>query len=224
MGPIDQNIVNLGYDIFFNPETLNCFSDASMRKISKVMNTCAGSIAVCCDNIVDELCTVTSDCTVPAAELRGIRNSLSLAYKWRNQFRVINLFSDSLISIYGLRDSIYKWRFNYNDGSYYLKNNIVKNQELIIECNMLVQELQRNNNIVNIFHQKGHVKNDIQELREAIETFKRSNHFNGKVDYNFIRSISTYNNYIDEKTRSIIKRVNLMENYYQDPIYFLRLT
>ena len=42
----------------------------------------------------------------------------------------------------------------------------------------------------------------------------------GKVDYNTIRYISLYNNYVDSKSRSIINRTNIFENVYYDPVSF----
>lgn len=221
MVPWSQDITNLSFDLFFNSETLNCFSDASMKKTEKggPLATCAGSIAVCKDNIISDLCTITSECTVPAAELRGIRNSLTIALANRNNFRVINLFSDSQISVFAIRDFIHKWRYDFNAKCYYLGNNPVKNQEIIIECLILLDELQKTN-FVNIFHQSGHVKNSIDDIRHSIEVFKKSNSINCKVDYNFARYISTWNNYIDDKTRSIIRNTNVKNTYYCDPIIF----
>ena len=136
-------------------------------------------------------------------------------------FRTINIFSDSQIAVFGLRDYIYNWKYNPEEERYYLGNrkSEVKNQELLIECFYLLNEL-RKTNIVNIFHQCGHVDNGFDNIKNAAEVFKRSNGVNGVVSYELVRYISVYNNYVDNKSRSFIRTLNVFENYYTDPVEF----
>ena len=211
--------------MIYNNNTLNIFSDASMRKHgSKQLDSCYGSVAVCKDNILDELFKINTDCTVPAAELRGIRLSLDLAFKYRYMFPVINIFSDSQISVMSIREYFYKWVYDINTNQYYTgtikrMGSPAKNQHLILECVQMV-ELLRLTNVVNIYHQKGHIGNELNEMIDAINVFKRENHIKGKIDYNLIRYISTYNNYVDNRSRSIIRRTNIYDNVYRDPLTF----
>ncbi len=220
-----QNIpycTNFTMQMINNKNTLNIFSDASMRKRGDILDSCYGSVAVCQDDIVDELFRINSECTVPAGEIRGIRCSLSLAHKWKYMFKNINIFSDSQIALFGLRDYIYNWKYNPADNMFYNgknKLNLVKNQELYLECFQLLNILKETN-IVNLYHQCGHVDNGRDNLINAIEVFKKSNNIHGKVDYNTIRYISIYNNYVDSKSRSFIRRTNVYENIYYDPVSF----
>lgn len=220
-----QNIpycTNFTMQMINNKNTLNIFSDASMRKRGNILDSCYGSVAVCQDDIVDELFRINSECTVPAGEIRGIRCSLSLADKWKYMFKNINIFSDSQIALFGLRDYIYNWKYNPADNMFYNgrnKLNLVKNQELYLECFQLLNILKQTN-IVNLYHQCGHVDNGKDNLINAIEVFKKSNNIHGKVDYNTIRYISIYNNYVDSKSRSFIRRTNTYENIYYDPVSF----
>ena len=221
---LTQYADNFNIDIFKTDDTLNLFSDASMRTVSKkdhVLASCYGSVAVNKDTIIDEWFRCQSESTVPAAEIRGIRCSLILALKWRHMFRNINIFSDSQIAVFGLRDYIYNWKYNPEEERYYLGNrkSEVKNQELLIECFYLLNEL-RKTNIVNIFHQCGHVDNGFDNIKNAAEVFKRSNSVNGIVSYELIRYISVYNNYVDNKSTSFIRTLNVFENYYTDPVEF----
>ncbi len=221
-----QYAENLSIDMFKNEDTLNIFSDASMRTVKKSTHTlasCYGAVAVHKDQIIDEMFRIQSISTVPAAEIRGIRCSLALALKWRSKFRVINIFSDSQISVFGLRDYIYNWRYNQNTHKYYLgkhgQSNEVKNQELFIECFQMLQELSRTN-IVNIFHQSGHVESGFDSIRNAADVFSKSNGIIGTVSYEIIRYISVYNNYVDNKSRSFIRTTNVFDNEYIDAIEF----
>lgn len=223
---LTQYVDNFNSDIFKNDDVLNLFSDASMRSIKKsenILASCYGSVAVNKDTIIDEMFRCQSLSTVPAAEIRGIRCSLSLALKWRYHFRMINIFSDSQISVFSLRDYIYNWIFDQNTSRYYSKRgtskNEVKNQEILIECFMMLQELQKTN-IVNLFHQSGHVENGFDQIKYAAETFKKSNGIVGTVGYDLIRYISLYNNYVDNKSRSFIRTTNVFENNFHDAIQF----
>lgn len=213
---------NISIDMIRNTSSLNIFSDASMRTVSKRehrLASCYGAVAVYGDNIIDERYRVQSEATVPAAEMRGIRCSLSLALQYRQNFPVINLFSDSQISVFSLRDYIMNWRYNSQADSFFIKKKEVKNQELITECYFMLTELSKTN-IVNIFHQSGHVGNGESELKHAADVFRYSNGVRGVISYEFIRYISRYNNYIDNNTRSVIRSTNVVDNKYIDPIYF----
>ena len=224
-----NNCDHLTLDMIYDTNILNIFSDASMLKREKRGNNlaaCYGAVAVYNDTILEEFYRVNSLCTVPAAELRGIRCSLHLALKYRHMFPVINLFSDSLYSVQAIRDYCYDWVWDEKNQYYkYNKRHTrptrpIENQNLIYECISLIRELQKTN-IVNIFHQKGHIQNP-NGLIPAIEAFKLYNGmFDGsKVSYNIIRYISTYNNYVDNCTRSIIHRTNVFDNNYCDPVIF----
>lgn len=223
--PITDYSVNFTLDMINNSETLNLFSDASMRpfnRANKELSTCYGSVAVTNDTIIDEILRMQTVSTVPAAEIRGIRCSLSMALKWRYHFRVINIFSDSQLALFGLRDYIYNWHYNTSNGRYYSgrTKTEVANQELLLECFYMLEELRRTN-IVNLFHQRGHIENGMDSIKKALNSFKVSNGIVGTIDYSTIRYISCYNNYIDNKTRSLIRRTNMFGDIqYSDAVIF----
>lgn len=217
---IDPRYSNFVIDMIKNPDTLNIFSDASMRARGKnILDTCYGAVAVNKDTIVDEMFRLSSESTVPAAEIRGIRCSLSLALQYRHCFKVINIFSDSQVALFGLRDYIYGWRYRKDGHIYNKSSKVVKNEELFIECFQLLMEL-RKTNIVNLYHQAGHIENGLEQLKYGIGVFKKSNGVQGTVDYNTIRYISLYNNYVDNKSRSFIRGINIYENTFLDPLIF----
>ena len=218
----NQNYMNFVLSMIYNENTLNLFSDASMRNTTRkdILSSCYGSVAVSKDTIINELFRLNTNTTVPAAEIRGLRCSLSLALQYRNMFKNINIFSDSQISVFCIRDYIWNWKLT---GNYVFVNRSgeeAKNQELYIECLEMLLDLSRTNT-VNIFHQAGHVENGLSNLKNAINVFKSSNNIPGKIDYNLIRYISTYNNYVDEKSRSILRRTNIYDNTYSDPVHFV---
>lgn len=209
-------------DMFRQGYVLNLFSDTSTRRIPHkregLVSACYGSIAVTGDNIIDSVFRLQSISTSNACEIRGIRCSLSLANKYKNNFKVINIFSDSKVAVFSLREYIHKWKLINNE--FYSNGNRVVNQELYIECYQLIQELSKTH-IVNIFHQKGHIKqSNYNSLLLASDVFKKNNGILGEVDMNLIRYISLYNNYIDHTTRSTVNTTDLRHNIYQDALHF----
>ena len=210
----------IAFDMFYNTRTLNIFSDASIVSKKDGFDGCYGAVAVVMDDIIDKTFRQVSDTTVNNCEVKGLRAAIDIACKYKDQFDYINIFSDSQISIFGLRDYIFKWKYNIHDHLLYTSSGKpAVNQEIFIEChNMLLYSGLYNK--INLIHQSGHVDNRYSSLNQAACTFRKANGVNGKIDLNFIRYISTYNTYVDQTSRSILRRSNMRENYYMDPIYF----
>ena len=215
---VDQSVT---LSQFYNSETLNIFCDASIIGRHKNFTGCYGVVAVVEDNIIDSCFRLVSHTSSNNSEIKGLRAAISMANKWKYNFKSINIFSDSQISIFGLREYIYKWKYNPNNGLLYgTAGTPIANQEIFIESHNMLMELSKIQNIpICIFHQSGHVDNSYNKLREAAAVFIRSNNVRGNVDLNFIRYISTYNNYVDQNSRSILRRSNINLEYI-DPVYF----
>lgn len=202
---------------FYNKSTLNIFCDASIMGNKNNYTGCYGVVAVNKDNVLDSVYRLVSDTTNNESELKGLRAAISMANKWRNDFAYINIFCDSQISIFGLRDYIYRWK--YKDGILYgTANNPIVNQKIFIECHYMLMDtgLQEQ---VKLFHQSGHVDNGYNNIKNAAMVFKKSNNVRGYVDLNLIRYISTYNNYVDHNSRSHLRRSDRSLKYI-DPVYF----
>lgn len=195
----------LMYDDIFNDRTLNIFSDASMTKFENETIGCYGIIAIT-TNIILMRHTFPSDTlyhlgiarysTNNDSELRGILKGIFFALQYRNDFETINLFSDSMISIKGLKEWINNWIQNTRNGIMYSTSGEVMNQELIKD---IVFTILNNNLNINLFHQKGHVNSRNIEL--AKQTFIKTNSLNCDVDIKLIEYISNCNDIIDHCTR-----------------------
>lgn len=202
---------------FYNPEILNIFSDAS---IVKKTHGCYGAVVVCGDNILDQSYKLVSNTTCSNSEIKGLRLAISLANKWSCKYKKINIFSDSQVSVFGIRDYIYKWKYNVNDNLFYgSSGSPVANQNIFIESYYMLMNLINKGIDINLFHQSGHIDNNYDRLKKAADIFARSNNINGNIDLNLIRYISTYNNFVDNNSRSILRNSNIKINYC-DPIYF----
>lgn len=203
----------LEFGQIYNDKTLNIFSDASMRKHMG----CYGVIAVCKDDIIDTMIRPCSNSTSNSSELRGLRGAIILAQKWSPYYYHINIFSDSQVSLFGLRDYIFNWK-QKGDTLYTTANKPVANQSIFVECYQMLLPLQGTNDI-KLYHQSGHVDNGYENINQAARSFGKSNNIRLPIDLNLIRYISTYNNYVDSVSRSMVRRTN-MKDQYIDPLSF----
>lgn len=206
-------------DNFVNDYTLNIFCDASIKNYKdKTADGCYGAIAYRGKNEIDSLYKICSNTTNNNSEIKAIRNGVELALKWRYNFNTINIFSDSQISIFGIRDRIFNWVQGSNSILYGYDHVPIKSQDIFVEImNIIIS----NNLYVNFYHQKGHVKTDsFTSLQNAEHVFKASNNIRENVDFNFIRYISILNNRVDDITGKILNKHNKDQKIY-DGITFV---
>ena len=212
---LDSGCQRITLSSIYNKETLNIFSDASTLQVNNIMYGCFGAICVVEDEIIDYMYMVKEYTTVNECEISGILLGLRFAYKYMGNFKSINLFSDSLISVKGLTEYIYGWKYN-NYCLYNSNHEVVANQALFIEAYDLFQRILLSNPNVRIFWQAAHMKTEnANDLCMAADKFKKNNRYYGSIELNFIRYISQYNNFVDNATRQYLKR-------YEQPAYVTR--
>lgn len=204
---------------FYNDDTLNIFCDASITGKYGCQTGCYGSVAVCKDEIIDSRYKMVSFTTSNNSEIKGLRASLDLALIYKDKYNFINLFSDSQVSVYGLTNYIYHWKLK--DGTLYTTmNKPVSSQEIFIEAHQMLKELEQSPCIIRIFHQPAHVDNGFNALHNATNSFKKFNDIKGKIDMNFMRYICTWNNYVDNTSRGVLRRNKNDGREYKDALIF----
>lgn len=203
---------------FTKSEILNIFCDASIRARGQQKDGCYGAVAVVNGNtILMEDYRIASNTTNNNAEIKGVRLAVSMAAFYRDKFPIINIFSDSQISILGIRDRYDTWKCG-SDGL--LRGSVgepIKSQEVFIEIRKMMEEADLK---VNFWHQKGHVKNTFSNLENARHVFMASNGIRRGIDINLIRFISDYNNHVDSRSRSILYNTDIYRQKFIDPITF----
>lgn len=211
------------FDYLYNDGTINIFCDASMviynkstgKRKRQVSDGCSGAIAMCKDTMLEEQYRIANRSTNNECEIKAIRIGIDLALKYRNQFSFINIFSDSQVSICGIRDWIFTWR--NKDNKLYAANagKLIANQNVFKEIVMMIEE---NRLLVNLFNQKGHVKiNNELSFYHAAEVFYNANQLPEYPDEESVRYISFYNNLVDNRSREIV-RAN--REKYREPLSF----
>lgn len=203
--------------------TLNIFSDASLLGKANTITknkVCAGAVAVINGSRDKEYHCLLDKSTNNYGELIGIYLAIKLANLYKNKYKVINIFSDSNISVYGLREWIYNW-INHMDNygnMYNSSGNKVANQT-IIKCiiDFVIESFEPYKNRINILHCASHVNlNSIDDIYRAIRCFSR-NFANGRnITKESILFIQNWNNYIDESTRASLTKMQYGVEYFPD--------
>lgn len=209
--------------IFKDKYTQNIFCDASIKKSTKYNSVlgCSGAISVINTDdgpvINNSLNLVSDKTTNNLSELRAIDLAVMLA---DNKYKTVNIFSDSQISVYGLRDRLFGWLSGMDmDGIMYsTSGDPVANQDAILN---IASRILKKDIFINMFHQKGHV--DIlnyKSLGTAIDCFYTSNDVPKMyINCNDIKIMSSYNNIIDKETRSILDAIEKGEVPSQQTLY-----
>lgn len=193
-------------ETFFNDHTLNIFTDASVGKYdNNSTESLAGCVVECNGELTHQNFIRIRDSTNNEGEIYAIYMGLSCAVvaKESNRFNkhTINLFSDSKISVFGLREWYNGWIRNSMNSDKLLNssNEAVKNQDLFIKCiNMIVRyELH-----INIYHVRGHINPlNHSDMSTFIRSFMKENKIFDDICENLVHKIAYYNNMVDKETR-----------------------
>ena len=213
---------------FFNSETLNIFTDASMNSYGN--SGCAGECLVFGDMdkrfplLNTSLNTrVIKNCTNNFAEGRAIVDALYFALKYRDKYRTIRIISDSQINIYGIRDRILNWKISKKKGDngfghFVGSQGAIKNQDIFIEAQNIILE---NNLSVELLHQAGHTSFSNPDLLiKSGELFKKYNNITDDLDIELLRALTFFNNYVDRNTRDVLYTVDLLHYKLYFPFTF----
>lgn len=211
--------------LLYDESTLNIFCDASISKFQDLNITigCAGVVIVSNNNnrklnFLYDNYNVIYETTNNNSEITAILLGIIEAIKNKDKFNVINLFSDSKICIYGLREWIFNWICNIKNGIMISSSLLpVANQNIISK---IINYIVYNNLSINLYHQKGHVANTNNSLNNASKVFYESN--NIILTQNEIIDISYYNNMVDIRTKDILLSLDRLyrEKSLLQPIEF----
>lgn len=189
---------------------INLFCDASIDIDAKI--ACAGCYIVYQDingtKEIGKKMLIQHNTTNNSAEILAIWIGIVEALKLRPIYSdaVFRLFSDSKISLYGLRDWMKNWiRNSIHVNSVELISSSgtpVANQQRFIDIYNLIVE---NNLKIELYHQRGHVGEGRVSVDRARVQFIKANKVspeNMGLDTNFL---SLCNNYIDNFTRASVR-------------------
>lgn len=204
----------------YSPRILNIFCDASVRTTGNTYSSCYGALAICEDTEIDHIYRVNYDSTNNNGEIKAIRAGILLAIRYKNQYDHINIFSDSQISLFGIRDRIINWSCNENTHIIYNASGTkVYSQEVYVDIVNLILEHDLH---VTMYHQKGHVNFcKGKDRMKAAHVFITSNGIRDKIDFGLIRYISIYNDKVDIETKKELQRTDVVMKKIKEPIKFV---
>ena len=199
---------------------INLFCDASIDPNTK--NACAGCYVVVQDyagaHVLDDVtdidgimpyhhkCIIQPNATNNSAEILAIWIGVVLALEYRKSYpgAIFRLFSDSKISLYGLREWLKFWVKRMGDDNVLISSSgtPVLNQQRFIDIYNLIVE---NNLHIELYHQRGHVSDRGMASNIARTEFIKANKCAPEALGLTIDELSFYNATIDALTRTCLK-------------------
>ena len=188
---------------------LNVFCDASVTKVEDKYTSCPGYAVVNKGRIIKSDYKVVYNTTNNYGEIYAIRMGIKAVYDMGYKLGTvsrINLFSDSQISIFGLREWIFTWYQNLNSNMQMVSSDKkveISNQEVY---NSIVNLIAYEGIPIHLYHQLGHknFRNNIH-LNKVIKSFNLANKMQISIDE--ARFICYYNEYVDRFTRENLHSV-----------------
>ena len=99
----------------FTPDAINIFTDASIKKLNSGETIgCAGCVLIFGELVyrnIQEEYQIIRNTTSNNSEIKAVRLGIHNVLRYKNQYRKIRLFSDSQISIFGIRERIFNWKY-----------------------------------------------------------------------------------------------------------------
>lgn len=187
---------------------INLFCDASIDLSKKL--ACAGCYIVGQENNqtfdIGNHNIIQLNATNNSAEILAIWIGVTNALKLRNAYpgAIFRLFSDSKISLYGLRDWIKYWVTNINDDGVLISSSgqpVVNQQRFIDIFNLIVE----NNLRIEFYHQRGHVKERHMPYNIARAQFIKANKVPPEGLGLTIEFISKCNDIVDHVSRDAVR-------------------
>ena len=210
---------------FCNEHTINIFSDASIlqKKNGSTIEYyigCPGVSIWHMDRKIGEYSEVYTKVTNNFSEIRAIFLAVWYARQYRDSapyITNINIFSDSKISVFGLRDWMFSWIDKSNNGILMSTSGVVKNQEHFIR---IIKFICDNNLSVRFYHVRGHHDhNTMKELINFRNSFKRENHIYDMIDDNLVKYLIRGNSDVDHLTRIPLKDKHLIDASFEMECY-----
>ena len=200
---------------------INLFCDASIDSQNTNI-ACSGCVVVMQDdrnaiNIINKRFAIKHNSTNNSAEILAILLGVSEALRIRNNLypnAIFRLFSDSGISLFGLRDWMVNWIRNMGDDNILRtsqKDPVINQQTFINIYNLIV-----NYNLkIELYHQKGHIAMTDKALKEARAYFIKQNKVTPDMLGLSIENIVSFNNMVDNDTR-IVEKTYIESGMYDE--------
>lgn len=194
--------------INFNEDTLNIFTDSSVKTMMYGFDSASAIVALLGDKKVLERVELNRNTTNNYGEMKAIYMGVETAEEINRYFnpKYINIFSDSRISVLGLKEWYKKWNVVDEEGySITSSGNRVANQSVIWSIMRFIID---HNLHLAIYHIKGHVNPDKKgALKDYVHKMRVINRDigSGLIDEEDIRKLIEGNDYVDKISRDMVR-------------------
>lgn len=200
----------IGCEAFFNNHTANVFTDASVKNHGKITEVISGMVSITghindptiIENYIRLLPSTNNEGEIYAIYM-AILHCIELRNSSNGKYDTFNIFSDSKISVFGLREWYDGWLKNSREiGSNRLISSSgkeVANQEIFLKCfNAII-----NNDIhINVYHIRGHIDlTHNNQYEQFVEDFMVSNGIHNTPLKELIQVLVHFNDLVDVGTR-----------------------
>lgn len=193
---------------FFNGHTVNVFTDASVKNHGKVTESIPGAVTVLGANeTINERYVRLIPSTNNEGEIYAIYMGILECIRARNTWSVFdtfNIFSDSKISVYGLREWYQGWIVNSVNTDRLINSSgkEVKNQEIFIKCFDTILDSGIH---INIYHIRGHIDlNKESEYDKFVNDFMQSNNIEDCPSRDLVQMLVHFNDRVDTGSRNLL--------------------
>ena len=204
-------------------KSLDIFTDASVLgkvDVVKGNRVCGGAVSVINDMRDIEYHCVIDHATNNYGELTGLYLAVQIAAEYEDLVDEFNIYSDSNISVCGLKSWIYNWinRMDHNGIMYTSSGVEVANQTIIKNIvDFIINTFDPNRHKINFIHCKSHVKiNSPSGIHSAYNCLTKNYKIIPDDLMDKIPYIQKWNNYIDESTRASLIRMQYKVDYKLD--------
>ena len=192
---------------FISDEVLNIFTDASIKRIRNENSFigCPGMVAYIGYRELNRRLEIIRHSTNNESEIRAIQMAIEYVYEYIPLFpyiKKINIFCDSKISVYGLREWYKNWFSDIKNGELYGSSGKVKNQKYFI---FIIKAIEQLGFPINIYHLRGHMNN---KQWQFIDSFYKENHiagYNNKMNKDLAEYLIHGNDEVDVYTGIVDK-------------------
>lgn len=194
--------------INFNEDTLNIFTDSSVKTMEYGFDSASSIVALLGDKKVLERVELNRNTTNNYGEMKAIYMAVETAEEINRYFKpkYINIFSDSRISVLGLKEWYKKWDAVDEEGySITSSGNRVANQSVIWSIMRFIIDHDLH---LSIYHIKGHVDpNKKGALKDYAHKMRVINGDIGAglIDEEDIRKLIEGNDYVDKTSRDMVR-------------------
>lgn len=179
----------------FGTDVINIFCDASIINCNGITYGCPGSIVVYNNQVIHSDSTILVESTNNESEIYAIMLATKQAILYNDNCKRLNIFSDSKISVSGLREWMPAWVKRSKDGILMSTSGEVANQQIFLHItNMILTYLDE----YHLYHIDGHCTNN-RDIIKAVNDFYKFN--KRTITFEEASYLCIYNNFVDNMTR-----------------------